>query len=239
MIKISLTVDKYFIVVIVFVMGQDIYKKADDYICQNILGEDQILSDVLESNKTANLPSIDVSPPQGKFLTIICAAIGAKSVLEIGTLGGYSTICLARGVGEDGKVITLERSAEHAEVAQNNLKRAGVLNRVELLVGLAASSLERLYEVSEPFDLIFIDADKVNNPIYLTWAVKMSHPGTLIVIDNVILEGSVIDENDKSPAAEATRLLYKDLKAHPQLDVTVLQSVGSKGWDGFALALVR
>lgn len=190
---------------------------------------------VLQDSETAGLPPIAVSAQQGKFLTLLARAVGARRVLEVGTLGGYSTIWLARGLGDDGEVVSLEYEPKHAEVARANLDRAGVGDRVEVLVGAAAETLPTL---TGPFDLVFIDADKENNGTYLRWAVELGRPGTVVVIDNVIRDGQILREDRDAAAAgtlEALRLLGTD----PRMDAAALQTVGSKGWDGFALAVVR
>ncbi len=221
-------------------MDKSTWSEVDNYLHETLLGKDDILSETIKSNRAAGLPSIDVTPLQGKLLTIICSAVKAKNVLEIGTLGGYSTICLARGVGADGKVVTLEYSDYHGQIAKANLERAGVLDRVTVRIGPALETLPTLSdEALAPFDLIFIDADKENNPAYLEWAVKLARSGSLIFIDNVVREGSIIDMNDLSEATKATRRLHEMLGSHPQLEVTSMQTIGEKGWDGFALAMVR
>ncbi len=194
----------------------------------------------LEANKAAGLPAIDVSPPQGKFLHLLARTVGARRVLEIGTLGGYSTIWLARAVGPKGRVVTLEFAARHAEVARANLERAGVGDRVEIRVGAALDSLPVLAEEDpEPFDLVFIDADKVNNSNYVLWALRLTRPGSVIIVDNVVRGGKIADEHSEDPNAQASRELVELLTAEPSLDATVVQTVGGKGWDGFAYAVVN
>ena len=209
---------------------------VDAFLDTTVVGDDPVLSAALEASDAAGLPKIAVSAQQGKFLSLLAGAIKARSVLEIGTLGGFSTIWLARGVGPDGRVLTLEYEPKHAEVARANIDRAGVGDRVEVVVGPA---LETLPTVTDgPFDLVFIDADKENNVSYLEWAVKLSHPGSVIVVDNVIREGAILvpDPDDK---VRATRRTLELMGEHPQLDTAVLQTVGAKHWDGFALALVK
>jgi len=221
-------------------MEQNTFSDVDNYLHTTILGEDDILSETIKSNRAAGLPSIDVTPLQGKLLTIICSVIKAKNVLEIGTLGGYSTICLARGLPADGKVISLEYRDHHAQIAKANLERAGVSDLVTVRIGPALETLPALQDESfVPFDLIFIDADKENNPAYLEWAIKLAHSGSLIIVDNVVREGSIINMTDHSDATEATRRLHEILGSHPKLEATAIQTVGEKGWDGFALAVVR
>jgi predicted O-methyltransferase YrrM len=209
---------------------------VDEFLNTTVVGDDPVLSAALEASDAAGLPRIAVSAQQGKFLSILAGAIKARSVLEIGTLGGFSTIWLARGVGPDGRVLTLEYEPKHAEVARANIDRAGVGDRVEVVVGPA---LETLPSVTQgPFDLVFIDADKENNAGYLEWAVRLTHPGSVIVVDNVIRDGSILSP-DPDDVARATRRTLELMGEHPGLDTAVLQTVGVKNWDGFALALVK
>lgn len=211
----------------------------DRYLVETVVADPD--SDAaLEANKAAGLPAIDVSPPQGKFLHLLARTVGARRVLEIGTLGGYSTIWLARAVGPKGRVVTLEFAARHAEVARANLDRAGVGDRVEIRVGAALDSLPVLAEEDpEPFDLVFIDADKVNNANYVLWALRLTRPGSVIIVDNVVRGGKIADERSEDPNAQASRELVELLTAEPSLDATVVQTVGAKGWDGFAYAVVN
>jgi predicted O-methyltransferase YrrM len=209
--------------------------EVDEFLDDTVLDDDPVLSATLEASDAAGLPKIAVSAQQGKFLSLLAAATGARRILEIGTLGGFSTIWLARGAGPDGRVTTLEYEPKHAEVARANIDRAGLGNRVEVLVGAA---LDTLPSVTGPFDLVFIDADKENNPSYLEWAVKLTRPGSVIVVDNVIREGAIL-----SPGQDAvlvgTRKVLELMGEHPQLDTAVLQVVGAKHWDGLAFALVK
>jgi predicted O-methyltransferase YrrM len=210
--------------------------EVDAFLDSTVVGDDPALSAALEASDAAGLPRIAVSAQQGKFLSLLAGAIKARRILEIGTLGGFSTIWLARGAGPDGRVLTLEYEPTHAEVARANIDRAGVGDRVKVVVGPA---LETLPTVSDgPFDLIFIDADKVNNVAYLEWAVRLSHPGSVIVVDNVIREGAVLS-SDPDDIVRATRRTLEIMGEHPELDTAVLQTVGAKHWDGFALALVK
>jgi predicted O-methyltransferase YrrM len=208
---------------------------VDDYLTGLLVGPDQALDASLAANRAAGLPAIDVSPLQGKFLHVLARALGVRSVLEIGTLGGYSTIWLARAVPDDGRVVTLERSAHHAEVAAANIARAGLSARVEIVVGPA---LETLPGVEGPFDLVFIDADKPSNADYLAHAVRLSRPGTVIVVDNVVRGGRVADADDDDPAVVGSRRVVEALATDDRLSATALQTVGSKGHDGFAIAVV-
>ncbi|UGT66749.1 O-methyltransferase [Nocardia gipuzkoensis] len=212
---------------------------VDRYLVETLV-VDPASEAALEANKAAGLPPIDVSAPQGKFLHLLARTVGARRVLEIGTLGGYSTIWLARAVGEKGRVVTLEFAAEHADVARANLERAGVGDRVEIRVGAALDSLPVLAEEDpDPFDLVFIDADKVNNSNYVLWALRLTRPGSVIIVDNVVRGGAIAEEASEDPNAQASRELVELLTAEPSLDATVVQTVGSKGWDGFAYAVVN
>jgi predicted O-methyltransferase YrrM len=198
------------------------------------------LDAALESNKAAGLPTIDVAPNQGKLIHLLARIQRAGRILEIGTLGGYSTIWLARGLPSDGKLITLEVEAKHAEVARANIERAGLSSVVQLRLGPALESLSQLHkEGAKPFDLIFIDADKENITAYLEQSLRLSRPGTVIVIDNVIRDGAVINPEDPDPRVQGVRRFFQKLAADPRLDATALQTVGSKGHDGFALAIVK
>ena len=221
-------------------MSQKIWTTVDSYLAETLIPADPILEAALAANAAAELPSIDVSPTQGKFLHLLATIHGAKRILEVGTLGGYSTIWLARALPGDGKLISLEFAPKHAAVAQSNIRNAGLSNIVEIRIGAAADSLAQLHkEGAQPFDMIFIDADKPNNPTYLEWAVKLSRKGTLIVVDNVIRDGAIADAENTDPAITGTRKMFEMLAANSSLEATALQTVGSKGYDGFAFALVR
>jgi predicted O-methyltransferase YrrM len=210
---------------------------VDDFLDSTVLDDDPALSAALEASDAAGLPKIAVSAQQGKFLSLLAGAVGARRVLEIGTLGGFSTIWLARGAGPDGRVVTLEYEPKHAEVARANLDRAGVGDRVEILVGAALDSLPKV--TGGPFDLVFIDADKENNPGYLEWAVKLTRPGSVIIVDNVIREGSILNPEPGDEVVRGARRALEIMGEHPKLDTAVLQTVGAKHWDGFAFALVK
>ncbi len=210
---------------------------VDEFLDTTVLDDDPALTAALEASDAAGLPKIAVSAQQGKFLSLLAGAVGARRILEIGTLGGFSTIWLARGAGPDGRVVTLEYEAKHAEVARANLDRAGVGDRVEILVGAALDSLPKV--TGGPFDLVFIDADKENNPGYLEWAVKLTRPGSVVIVDNVIREGSVLSPEPGDEVVRGTRRALEIMGEHPQLDTAVLQTVGAKHWDGFAIAVVR
>lgn len=221
-------------------MDQELFASVDRYLADHLIPNDPPLNEALKANKDAGLPTIDVSPTQGKLLYLLARMASAKRILEVGTLGGYSTIWLARALPPDGKLVTLELSPKHAEVAAANIRHAGLSHLVEQKVGPALDSLAALHaEKTAPFDLIFLDADKPNNPNYLDWAIRLSRPGTVIIGDNVIRDGAIIDANDTDPAVTGTRLFLEKLGAHPHLDATAIQTVGSKGYDGFALAIVK
>jgi predicted O-methyltransferase YrrM len=209
---------------------------VDDFLNKTVVGDDPALSAAVEASDAAGLPQIAVSAQQGKFLSLLAGAIQAQRILEIGTLGGFSTIWLARGAGPHGTVVTLEYEPAHAEVARANLERAGVADRVEVIVGAALDTLPTLN--GDPFDLVFIDADKENYVAYLQWAVRLARPGAIIVVDNVVREGQILEPRDNTQAL-AVRQTLQLMGEHPRLDTAVIQTVGAKRWDGFALALVR
>ena len=220
-------------------MNQKTWSAVDDYIAENLLPADTVLEAALRSNRSRGLPAIDVSPAQGKLLYLLARMNGAKRILEVGTLGGYSTIWLARALPKDGKVVTLELEQHHADVAQVNFKMAGLSDRIDLRVGPALKSLEMLgAENAGPFDLVFIDADKPNNPNYLTWAMRLSRPGTVIVCDNVVRDGAVIDTRSGDPNVEGARAAFSFMAKAAGLEATAIQTVGAKGYDGFAIAIV-
>jgi predicted O-methyltransferase YrrM len=213
---------------------------VDHYIADKLLGDDPALEAALAANHAAGLPAIDVSPAQGKMLNLLARSIGARRILEVGTLGGYSTIWLARALPTGGRVVTLELLPHHAEVAQANLEQAGVADRVEIRVGKARALIERMIaEGAEPFDLFFIDADKESNADYLRLAIQLSHPGSMIIVDNVVREGGILDPDSADPMIQGTRRLYDVLAATPQVSATAIQTVGLKQWDGFVLAVVN
>ncbi|ORW00273.1 O-methyltransferase [Mycobacterium kyorinense] len=212
-------------------------KEVDAFLDATVVGDDSALTAALEASDAAGLPRIAVSAQQGKFLCLLAGAIGARRVLEIGTLGGFSTIWLARGAGPEGRVVTLEYEPKHAEVARANLARAGVGDRVEVLVGPALETLPAV--TGGPFDLVFIDADKENNVGYVEWAVRLSRPGSVIVVDNVIREGQILAADSRDKAVKASRRTLELMGEHPRLDTAVIQTVGAKAWDGFAMALVK
>jgi predicted O-methyltransferase YrrM len=221
-------------------MSQELWTAVDRYLVESLIPRDLVLEQALEANTAAGLPTIDVAPNQGKLLHLLARIRGARRILEIGTLGGYSTIWLARALPSDGKLMTLEVEAKHAEVARANIKRAGLSSIVELRLGPALESLSQLHaEGAPPFDFIFIDADKQNIPGYLEWSLRLSRPGTVIVTDNVIRDGAVINPDDPDPRVQGVRHFFEMIAADPRLDATTLQTVGSKGYDGLTLAVVK
>jgi predicted O-methyltransferase YrrM len=216
-----------------------VWTEVDNYFGNLLAPPDSALDAALKANEEAGLPAIDVTRLQGKFLEFLVRISGARCILEIGTLGGYSTISLARALPGDGRVVTLELDPHHAEVARANLENAGVLDSVDLIVGPAIETLPTLKNSAcAPFDLIFIDADKEGYPQYLQWALKLSRPGTVIVADNVVRDGKVVDPECDDPSVQGVRRFAELVAAEPRLSATVLQTVGTKGYDGFALAVV-
>jgi predicted O-methyltransferase YrrM len=219
--------------------AQDKWTAVDRYFSNELKLSDAALEAALAANKAAELPAIDVAPNQGKLLQLLAQLTGAKRILEIGTLGGYSTIWLARALPAAGRLITLEFNPKHAEIARRNIERAGLAELVEIRVGPALDTLPKLQtDMKEPFDMVFIDADKPNNAEYLRWALKLSRRGTLIVIDNVVRDGAVIDANSADKDVQGARQLFELLAGEPRLSSTALQTVGIKGYDGFAIAIV-
>ena len=218
---------------------QDVWTAVDGYFGDLLIARDEKLDTALAANQKAGLPAIDVSRLQGKFLELLVRISGARRILEIGTLGGYSTIWLARGLPEGGRIVTLEFDPHHAEVACANLEHAGVLDRVDLRVGRAIDTLPKLENTADsPFDLIFIDADKESYPEYLDWTLRLSRVGTVIVADNVVREGKVVEADCDDERVRGVRRFTERLAAEPRLNATVLQNVGTKGYDGLALAVV-
>ncbi|HUA93555.1 MAG TPA: O-methyltransferase [Terracidiphilus sp.] len=219
--------------------AEPVWAAVDQYFADLLVPADVELDAALEANRAAGLPAIDVSPLQGKFLQLLVQMTRPQRVLEIGTLGGYSTIWIARALSDGGRIITLEYNPKHADVARKNLENAGLLDRIDLHVGAALDTLPQLASPdAAPFDLIFIDADKRSNPQYLEWALKLSRPGTMIVVDNVVRDGKVIDAESDDPDIQGTRKMFEIMAAEPRLNATVVQNVGIKGYDGYALAVV-
>jgi predicted O-methyltransferase YrrM len=213
---------------------------VDAYLNGVLVPQDPAGQATLAANAAAGLPAIDVTPTQGKLLQLLVAMGGARRVLEIGTLGGYSTLWISRGLGEGGTITSLEVNEAHARVARANLDAAGVGDRVNIRIGPALETLQRLVDDGEePFDFVFIDADKRNNARYLEWALKLTHSGSVLVCDNVVREGDVADPDVTDRDVEGTREFLEAVGSDPRLDATALQTVGAKGWDGFAIAVVR
>ncbi|HLN26221.1 MAG TPA: O-methyltransferase [Gemmataceae bacterium] len=220
-------------------MSQDQWTAVDRYIANQLVSSDPALDAALEASDAAGLPSINVSPNLGKLLHLLAKIRGARKILEIGTLGGYSTIWLARALPADGCLVTLEVDPNHAEIARANIARAGLSGVVELRLGRALDTLPQIAaEGRGPFDLIFIDADKPSNPEYFAWALKLSRRGSLIIIDNVVRNGAVIDADSSDPSIQGVRRLNELMAAEPRVSATAIQTVGIKGYDGFAIALV-
>lgn len=216
------------------------WRAVDDYIAEKLIFPADGRQPTLDANRRAGLPAIDVSAPQGKLLHLFAAATRAGRILEIGTLGGYSTIWFARALPENGKIVTLEFEPRHAEVARANIAREGVADKVDLRVGAALDILPEIEaEGGPPFDLSFIDADKANNAAYFNWALKLSRPGAVIIVDNVVREGAVADPATADEGGRGARRLFDAVAAEPRVTATAIQTVGSKGWDGFLLALVK
>ncbi len=221
-------------------MTQELWTAVDTYIKEKMIPADAVLSAAQQNGLDAGLPPIAVSPAQGKLLYLLARMCGARTVLEIGTLAGYSTIWMARALPAGGRVITLELDAKHAEVSRKNFAMAGLAGAIEVRLGSALDSLPKLVEERRgPFDLIFIDADKANIPAYFDWCLRLSRPGTVIVIDNIIRDGKVIDANSKDPDVQGVRRFNQLLATDKRVSATEIQTVGEKGYDGFALLLVN
>ncbi|MGV0643825.1 O-methyltransferase [Mycolicibacterium sp. XJ2546] len=214
-------------------------KALDELFTRVLDTEDGALTAARESAAAAGMPAIEVSAQHGKLLYLLATATRATRALEIGTLAGYSTINLARGVGSGGRVVTLEYEPEHADVARENLARAGVADRVEIVVGAALDTLPTLADRDEKFDMVFIDADKENNVAYVEWAIKLSNAGAILVVDNIARFGRVLDPAPDDQQAKAVGDMLDVMGSHPRLDTAAIQTVGTKGWDGFAIAVVK
>jgi predicted O-methyltransferase YrrM len=220
-------------------MSQELWTAVDRYITERLVPSDPALDAALQASAAAGLPPIAVTPAQGKLLNLLARALGARTILELGTLGGYSTIWLARALPDGGRLVTLEADPKYLEVARANIERAGLSQMVELRLGPALDTLPQLAaEGHGPFDLIFIDADKKNSPGYFKWALALSRHGSLIITDNVIRSGGLIDPASEDPSVQGGRDLHDLLAAEPRVSATTIQTVGSKGYDGFTLALV-
>jgi predicted O-methyltransferase YrrM len=220
-------------------VNRNLWKAVDAYVTETIVAPDPALEAALAANTAAGLPSIDVSAPQGKLIHLLARMMGARKALEIGTLGGYSTIWLASALPDRGRLISLEWSARHAEVARRNIARAGLGDKVEVRTGPALETLPKIEaEGLGPFDFVFIDADKENNLAYLEWALRLSRSGTAIVVDNVVRDGEVVDAGSADTDVIGVRRMFEAMAREPRLSATAIQTVGAKGWDGFALAVV-
>lgn len=217
---------------------QQQWSAVDEYLAQQLLPEDEVLTQILANNRRAGLPEIDVSPMQGQLLALLVRMTHAKRILEIGTLGAYSTVWMARELPSDGELLTLEFDALHAAIARENIEFAGLTRQVKVKEGPALETLESLGE-RPPFDLIFIDADKPNNPNYLKWALHYSRPGTLIIGDNVVRDGEVTNPSSTDDRVQGVRKFIEMIGDNPHLTATAMQTVGTKGWDGFTLAWVN
>lgn len=215
------------------------WKNVDEYFEEKLLPEDKILNQTLENNQASGLPQIDVAPLQGKLLYLLTKMKSARQVLEIGTLGGYSSIWFARAVNQNGKVVTLEANQSHAEVARQNIENAGFKQTVQVLVGKAIDTLPTLENAGESFDVIFIDADKQNNPKYLEWALRLANEGALLIADNVVRNGEVIDQKSEDERIQGLREFMNMLENEERIESTAIQTVGSKGHDGFVIGIVK
>ena len=221
-------------------MNQEQWTAIDHYISSTVVPSDAALDAAIEQSNKAELPAIAVTPNQGKLLHILARLVNARRILEIGTLGGYSTIWLARALPKNGRLISLEVNPKHAEVARSNVTRARLAKLVEIRLGAALETLPKLAkEKGKPFDLIFIDADKANIPAYFTWSQKLSRKGSLIIVDNVVRKGAVIDAGSKDPDVQGVRKLNEMLAKEKRVTATTIQTVGSKGYDGMTVALVN
>jgi predicted O-methyltransferase YrrM len=218
-------------------MSQELWTAVDRYIADLLVPADAALEAALRASDEAGMPKIAVAPNQGKLLMLLAQMQGARRILEIGTLGGYSTIWLARGLAAEGRLITLEADAKHADVARANIARAGLADRVEVRLGKAIDTLPGLMSEA-PFDMVFIDADKVGYPEYFSWAVQLARPGSLIVADNVVRDGAVIDAASRDANVQGVRRFNELLAADARVSATAIQTVGSKGYDGLAIARV-
>ncbi len=220
-------------------MSEQLWSAVNSYICGLLAPSDPALDAALEASAAAGLPAIQVAPNQGKLLQLLARLVGARRILEIGTLGGYSTIWLARALPADGALITLEADPKHAKVARANFRRAGLDSLIDLRVGLALGELKRLAgEGGPPFDLVFIDADKANIPAYFDFALGLARRGALIIVDNVVRNGAVIDAASADPDVQGVRRFNERVARETRVSATAIQTVGAKGYDGFALALV-
>jgi len=219
-------------------MNQAVWSAVDGYFCEELVGNDPVLLEALRVSDAAGLPPHQVTPNQGKLLHLLARLSRARTILEIGTLGGYSTLWLARALPDDGVLISLEANPEHAVVAKSNIARAGLAHKVDIRVGEALQLLPLLANEAGRFDFIFIDADKPNNPRYLEWSLRLARCGTVIIGDNVVRDGAVVDATSSDPSVIGVRDFIACMAGNPRLSATAIQTVGSKGYDGWSLALV-
>jgi len=221
-------------------MDRALWTRVDDYLSRTLVPDDAVLAAALAASDAAGLPAIQVTPNQGRFLQLLARSLGARAILELGTLGGYSTLWLARGLAPGGRLVTLEAEPRHAQVAQASFARAGLSDVISIRVGPALDTLPKLVaEGAGPFDLVFIDADKPSLPDYFQWSLRLSRPGTVLVVDNVVRDGEVADEGSADPSVQGVRRMNALIAAEPRVSGTALQTVGSKGYDGFAFVLVE
>lgn len=221
-------------------MTEGTWSTVERYISDRLVHPDAALDAALAASEAAGLPAINVSPNQGKLLHMLALLVGARQILEIGTLGGYSTIWMARALPRGGRLVTLEADSRHAELARRNIEAAGVGPLVDIRLGTALDTLPRIAaEAGDPFDLVFIDADKTNTVPYFDWALKLSRPGSVIVVDNVVRKGAVTDPASRDNDVQGMRRFYERVEAEPRVTATAIQTVGSKGYDGFAIAIVK
>jgi predicted O-methyltransferase YrrM len=220
-------------------MSQSTWSAVDDYISSLYVPSDAVLDAALAASDAAGLPQINVAPNQGKLLMLLAMMHSARTVLEFGTLGGYSTLWLARALPPGGKIVTLEYDAKHAAVARENIARAGFAEQVDVRVGKALDLLPGIEaDALHPFDLFFLDADKPNNPAYLEWSIKLARPGSVIIADNVVRDGAVLDAASSDASVQGIRRFNEMFASHPRIRATAVQTVGSKGYDGFAIGIV-
>lgn len=216
----------------------NVWQEVDNYFMDKLLPKNEQLNAVLQANKAASIPEIDVSPTQGKLLYLLAKIKGATNILEIGTLGGYSSICLAQALPSKGTVVTLEINEAYATVARQNIENTGYEEKIEIIVGNALETLPKFKNEGRLFDFIFIDADKPNNPAYLKWAIQLAHSGAIIVADNVVRDGAITDEHSEDERVRGVQQFMELLKEEPRIEATAIQTVGVKGYDGFVLAIV-
>ncbi|WP_232324811.1 O-methyltransferase [Halobacillus mangrovi] len=219
-------------------MSKETWKHVDQYFSDHLIQSDLVMENLLASNAAAGLPAIDVSESQGKLLNLLIRLRSAKRILEFGTLGGYSTLWMARALPEGGKITTLEYSEKHAQVAKENMKEAGVKNKVEILTGPAIETLPILASNENTYDFFFIDADKKNNPAYVKWAIELAEPGACLIVDNVVREGAILNEQ-VDEEVKGVREMFEMLSNEPRIDSTAIQTVGSKGYDGLLIAVIN